>query len=574
MEQPGAFPCISPRRRHWGTAVVMLVAVLLWLPRLTGPIDLRYDAGVYFLLGISLAEGHGYRIPSEPGQLEAVQYPPALPALVALHAKIFRTTDPVALGRWLRRTYFVFFVVFAASTLALARTQLAEGWAALAACLCLLQLNTYLMSDLLFSELPFALTSVALIIRLIKPGSSSQRHEAMGFALASLGFLLRSAGIALLAAWIGDAVLRRQWRLVALRTLLSLVPFGLWQAHVAKVRAAPEYQQPAYAYQRAPYQFYNVTYAENVSLVDPFRPELGKVTPQVLASRFFANVAVMPSALGEAVSTTFGFWRWGLNDLQDATLSSRPLPEGLVRIPLYVLAALACAGLIVIAARKHWALPLFVAGSVALVCATPWPGQFSRYLSPLAAFLTIATVVGALWIQHLAQNARSVGLRRSVFAFLCALVFLTAAVQGFTLVQVFLRYRYDPRMPAFGKPGQHRVFYHDRTWSAWENAVTWIGQHTPADAVVCTVAPHLCYLWTGRRAVFPPMEGNAGLARRLLEAVPVSYLIVDELSFLDITRLYGEPAVASPSSGWRVVYSVDQTRVYARDLSTQAEVAQ
>ena len=58
-----------------------------------GPLDLRYDAGVYYILGTSLAEGHGYRLLSEPGQIQAVQYPPLLPALVAIHQRLSGTND-------------------------------------------------------------------------------------------------------------------------------------------------------------------------------------------------------------------------------------------------------------------------------------------------------------------------------------------------------------------------------------------------------------------------------------------------------------------------------------------------
>jgi len=562
----------APLRRPlcaWSYLGVVALAVLLWLPRLSGPIDLRYDAGVYYLLGTSLAQGDGYRIASEPGSPAAVQYPPGLPLIVAAEAKIFQTTDPVELGRWLRRTYFVGFVALAVALLALARTQLSEGLAAAATCLALLQLNTYLLSDMLFAELPFGLTSVCFVWWLLRPSEHPRRREAVGFLLAGLGFLLRSAGIALLAAWVAEAVLRRRWGLVALRVLLSLLPFGGWQAYVSRVRASPEYQHPAYTYQRAPYQFYNVTYAENVALVDPFRPELGKVNARALASRFGENLAVIPSALGEAISSTFGFWRWALNDLQDLVFRARPIPAWVVRIPLYALAALACVGLVLLAMRRQWAFPAFVAASVALVCATPWPGQFSRYLAPLVGFLAIAAFVGALWIRQSASTSASPLLRRAARWMLQGLAGVTVAVQLFTLAQVFLRRQTDPRMPSLGRPEQHHVFYHDRTWASWEKAVEWIGQHAPPDAIVATVAPHLCYLWTGRKSIFPPMEANPDVARRLLEAVPVSYVIVDELTFLDITRLYAEPAITGPLSPWHVVYSVGQTRVFARDAENE-----
>src|SRR5262245_41801643 len=71
--------------RWWGQSVVVAIALLLWISRLSGPLDLRWDGGVYYLLGSSLAQGHGYRIASEPGAPQGVQYPPLLPAVVALH---------------------------------------------------------------------------------------------------------------------------------------------------------------------------------------------------------------------------------------------------------------------------------------------------------------------------------------------------------------------------------------------------------------------------------------------------------------------------------------------------------
>src|SRR5207249_8390644 len=50
---------------YWAEAVVVAIAVLLWAPRLSGSIDLRWDAGTYYVLGTSLATGQGYRILSE-----------------------------------------------------------------------------------------------------------------------------------------------------------------------------------------------------------------------------------------------------------------------------------------------------------------------------------------------------------------------------------------------------------------------------------------------------------------------------------------------------------------------------
>ena len=73
---------------------MVLVAAALWVPRLTGPIDLRYDAGVYYTLGTALAEGRGYRLLNEPGEIEAIQYPPLLPLIVAGASMAHRDRRP------------------------------------------------------------------------------------------------------------------------------------------------------------------------------------------------------------------------------------------------------------------------------------------------------------------------------------------------------------------------------------------------------------------------------------------------------------------------------------------------
>src|SRR6185503_1283286 len=97
-----------PPDRRWGRLELVHVLVLLlvtgahWLPRLRGPIDLRYDGGVYFVLGTALARGDGYRLLNEPGEIEAIQYPPLFPAVIALHQLVLGSDDPLVVGEVLR----------------------------------------------------------------------------------------------------------------------------------------------------------------------------------------------------------------------------------------------------------------------------------------------------------------------------------------------------------------------------------------------------------------------------------------------------------------------------------------
>jgi hypothetical protein len=551
--------------RYWGEAVVVAIAVLIWLPRLSGSIDLRWDGGVYYLLGTSLAEGHGYTIPSEPGSPKALQYPPLLPSVVAVYQRVLGTGDPAVVGPWLRKSYAALFIAYSLAVFALARRYLRPGLALTAAVLCLLQAMTILLSDLLFAELPFALVSVlfALVVSAGQQGSRPWLREAAGFALAAIGFLLRTAGVALLAAWVLEALVRRRVRLAFARAGLALLPIIAWQIYVARVMASDEYSHSAYEYQRAPYQYYNVSYSQNVRLVDPFRPELGRMNAGTFARRLATNLPSVLASLGEGISTKKTEWYRILENGQRRILRKPIVPNVFVMVPIFCLTALVLTGLILLLRRGAWLLAFVVLGSVALAWTTPWPAQFNRYLMPLGCFLSICAILALSWVTEVLHDRRSDWapiVARLTFAGTLVLIF---GAEIYTSARLFQLWALPEAIVAPTGKTNYRLFAHDRSWQAWEETAAWIDMHARRNVIVATSAPHFFYLRSGRRAVLPPMESDPVRARRLLEAVPVSYVIVDELEFVDISRRYAGPAIESDPIHWRVVHSVDGTKTYA-----------
>ena len=553
---------------HWSSIAVITLAFLLWAPRFSGPIDLRWDAGVYYLLGTSLAKGEGYRIASEPGSPEALQYPPLLPTLVALHQWALSTTDPAIVASWLRRTYAVLFVVYGLSTLALARVHLRPGLAVAATALCLLHAWTIFLSDLLFAEIPFALVSVAFALVAGSEGSTTRLRETGAFVLAAIGFLLRTAGAVLLAAWVIEALARRRLRLALIRGLLALLPVALWQAYVTRVRASDAYLRPAYEYQRAPYQNYNVAYAENILQVDPFRPELGRADGAGLAARLMTNLARMPLALGEAVSAPKHSWQSALESTE-RLLSRHVLPVGVVWLPILGFGTLVVAGFVVFIQRRDWMLVSIPLLSVALVCLTPWPEEFKRYLTPIAPFLTIAAILA---LERVDAALRARGSHRSALLGSLAspaLLVLLLIMQTFAAVRLFRDRDRDGAQLSTGRRSQPVPV------SSITGALGWLGSRLPLGlarartpaAIVATSAPHQLYLQTGLRAVYPPMDSDPEQAHRLLETLPASYVIVDELPHRDFVRRYALPAVESHPASWHLVHTVDGTRIFAHALA-------
>jgi hypothetical protein len=199
--------------------------------------------------------------------------------------------------------------------------------------------------------------------------------------LGAVSFFLRSAGIALLVAWIGESLFKRRFREMALRVFLALIPVLAWQGYIAHVKSGPQYLQTSYEYQRAGYQFYNVGYLQNLMYVDSFVPELGIVSPRLLFKRIAHNLIRAPAAMGGAVSAD--------PERVRAKLERTIKRPGTLRMSLVAaeaalaaLGALVLFGLALLARRGEWLMVLYVAGSVGLICLTPWPAQFIRYLWP------------------------------------------------------------------------------------------------------------------------------------------------------------------------------------------------
>jgi hypothetical protein len=266
----------------------------------------------------------------------------------------------------------------------------------------------------------------------------------------------------------------------------------------------------------------------------------------------------MPVRLGEAVSAPKQFWQ---SAIQYGPLRRYLLPGSIMLVPIVGLGGVVIAGFVLLIRWHEWMLVSILFVSIGLICFTPWPEEFHRYLAPAAAFLTIVVVLALkqLYALHGGKLRTIPELSRVVVA---SLVGLALAVQVATAMRLLLSPRpgHLSLLPKSGVMGAH--FFHDQDWFAWEQAVAWIGLHAAPTDIVATTSPHQIYLRTGLHAVYPPFDADAGRARRQLEAVPVKFVIIDEFKYRDFSRRYALPAIESDPSSWRLVYSIDHTRVY------------
>ncbi|MEJ7636688.1 MAG: hypothetical protein WKF75_01560 [Singulisphaera sp.] len=335
----------------------------------------------------------------------------------------------------------------------------------------------------------------------------------------------------------------------AFRAAVAAVPVVAWQGYISHVRHAPDYARPAYAYQRAPYLMYNVSYAENLSLLDPFDPAKGPATLPRVARRTLVNLLLLPASLGEAVSAQEGYWRMMLD-------VARPLigrsPGRLARPATLALGGLVLVGVGVLA-RREWLVVLFGRGGRDNL---PLRGPAVRPL-PLAAGTTAGggLVLGMGAVHNFLMRRGVLG--RAATAGAVALVIgqgLCIAHAVYLMDRVDAGYaRYVDRL---GVSRPYRLFYYDEKWSRYDAALAWLKQAADAGDVVATTAPHWTYLTTGLKAVQPPYDSDPGTAQRLLDSVPAKYVILDTLddSNGSLSRRFAEPAIRGHPGLWRLAY--------------------
>ena len=110
-------------------------------------------------------EGKGYRLLNEPGEIQAVQYPPLLPMIVAMHQWVMGTSDYFKVGSALRLTYFVLSGLFLLATYMLARKLFSPIYALLVAVITALSFRRFLgPSNVLYADLPFAVAVMGFLL--------------------------------------------------------------------------------------------------------------------------------------------------------------------------------------------------------------------------------------------------------------------------------------------------------------------------------------------------------------------------------------------------------------------------
>jgi hypothetical protein len=139
--------------------------------------------------------------------------------------------------------------------------------------------------------------------------------------------------------------------------------------------------------------------------------------------------------------------------------------------------------------------------------------------------------------------------------------------ESFAIYKVYTKqHREVEYRDADGRRHEQRLFFYTQAWRTHDAALDWLRRIARPEDVIATSTPHWAYLKTGSRAILPPFEADPRAAGQLLEEVPVRYLLVDSLEFVDVSRRYAAPVARAFPREWQLIYaSADSTsRIYRR----------
>lgn len=470
----------------------LLVAVLLFDPKL----DTGGDNAVYLILAKSLVSGRGYSNLHLPGEPANTHYPFGFPGLLA---GLFLLTGGVNV---LAAKFLVMVTGVLAMLFTLKMARLVSGDRSLLPMAFLVSVPIFATSShKVLTEMPFLLASMAAVYLVLRADSGNPRLCWPAFGLAVMGFLLRTAGIALVLGILLWLLLRKRHR------------YLVWFAAIFLLVSIP-------------WQVRNWTLSQGWSYLDlllardPYVSDFGRVGLVELGARTAHNFAlyafdVLPSTLVPAFFSP----RW----LAAAT--------GVVFVSAGVIGAL-------VRLRKRSIVETY--GLFAVVVLLVWPRVWSgdRFLLPSLPIVMVYVFEGVLWVQA------KVRWKHLGSAFM-GLLLLLNAVQITRLAFAPVRHKLE-----FLKGDRYAGYSQD--WRRYFESIDWIREHVPEDRVVLARKPEFVYLLSGRKSFCYPFTNDRAKVRAAIDRS--DYILFDNFRWTETAKDFLNPVLQEDPGRYQFVH--------------------
>jgi hypothetical protein len=216
--------------------------------------------------------------------------------------------------------------------------------------------------------------------------------------------------------------------------------------------------------------------------------------------------------------------------------------------------------------QRQWLIALTILLTVVAVCTTPWPGQFARYLAPILPLLLVAVLAPlremfdyTRGLLHIPTEKFKIFPRSVVAIIFCECVIAFQSGNRNFLNTAFYR-------DADGQMKSYHVLHYSAAYPQTEAALKWLMSRADAHAVLAVSMPQWVYLQSGLKTVMPPLTTDPNQAQKLIDTVPVSFVVIEKLLMDDNFNTYFPKLVEHSPDKWKLVYSTQdgQVRLYGR----------
>jgi hypothetical protein len=234
---------------------------------------------------------------------------------------------------------------------------------------------------------------------------------------------------------------------------------------------------------------------------------------------------------------------------------------------MIVLGVVILAGAVLMVRQRQILIPFCCAMTAGAMCLTPWPEQFVRYFTPMVPFLSIMLIAALGAVIDVSRTKKVGGTRWVGHGFALAILTLVFVEDAFV---TWLTFRAPDARRVIYYNGDQRtsgsLLFYRREAAALDDALEQVRHRAKAGDVMATTMPHWGYLRTGVKAILPPMGADQDEARRMLDSVPVRFMVLDNLAYPLISRRYAAPAVEAHPDLWKQIYQTEdgQASVYER----------
>lgn len=483
-ESDKSFAESKPSRRITIASLLALIGALaIYILRLDHVVGLFVDDAWYALLAKSLATGQGYQLINSPSPGILPLYPPAFPFLLSLFYRIWPSfPDNIYLLKSvsvvaMMAVGVIAYRYFVRDRKLPAHLALGISFAAVVSPPLAFIATSTLMSECVFA-LIFLLT-IVVMERCVRAGQGARGIQLAlaGAALASVAFLTRSIGVALVVAGFLYLLKARLIKSAIVFAVAVAAFAGPWTIYTRLHTPTPEQRKEQGGHIVLPYadQFWQKRAGFT---------HFGTVTAADLPERVAGNIIEITGRdVGRIVVTPlFEMMRDPFAEAQREDVQAGG--RGSTWSVSFFLSVFAIIGLIAMMRQRMTMAELAVPLSLAITVLWPW--ETFRFVLPLIPFVIFYFVMGIRAVYLLLRKSDD----QRQWAAATAFVLLIAAVNVYGNM-TFIAKKFD----SLDRPQWLQIF------DEAEAMFKWINEHAAKTDVIATANPPLVYLYTGAKTI-------------------------------------------------------------------------